>query len=222
MRKYGFRHLIWLSLMLLAGLSLNVPEARTQSGFLSDYTFGFYGTSREESRMGREDIIAREGYCPTGGCVLRLDKVEVRPNRARRGATLRAFHHLHHSHPGAGGPPGGYHPGDFLPGEILGKDQKHREPRVQRHQDPGNRFHLAGQRRARHLPVDHQNQYGLRHGPGPHGFSGGLAEAGPCLIQPKWPLGAGGRLGRSGRPHPRGAIQKCFFSLFKESALILC
>ena len=39
--------------------------------------------------MGREDIIAREGYCPTGGCVLRLDKVDVRPNRARRGATLQ-------------------------------------------------------------------------------------------------------------------------------------
>jgi hypothetical protein len=89
MRKYGFRHLIWLSLMLSAALSLNVPEARTQPGFLSDYTFGFWGTAREDSRMGREDIIAREGYCPTGGCVLRLDKVEVRPNRARRGATLR-------------------------------------------------------------------------------------------------------------------------------------
>ena len=88
MRKYGFRHLIWLSLMLLAGIALNVPEARTQPGFLSDYTFGFYGSNREESRMGREDIIAREGYCPSGGCVLRLDKVEVKPNRAPKGATL--------------------------------------------------------------------------------------------------------------------------------------
>jgi hypothetical protein len=38
--------------------------------------------------MGREEIIAREGYCPSGGCVLRLDKVEVKPNRARKGATL--------------------------------------------------------------------------------------------------------------------------------------
>jgi hypothetical protein len=88
MRKYGYRHLVRLSLMLLIGLCLNVPEARTQPGFLSDYTFGFWGTSREESRLGREDVIAREGYCPTGGCVLRLDKVEVKPNRARKGATL--------------------------------------------------------------------------------------------------------------------------------------
>jgi hypothetical protein len=89
MRKYGFGYLVWLCLMLWAGLCLNVPEARTQPGFLSDYTFGFWGNSREESRLGREDIIAREGYCPTGGCVLRLDKVEVKPNRARAGATLR-------------------------------------------------------------------------------------------------------------------------------------
>ena len=72
----------------IAGLCLNVPEARAQGGFLSDYTFGFYGDSREESRLGREDIIAREGYCPTGGCVLRLDKVDVKPSRARRGGTL--------------------------------------------------------------------------------------------------------------------------------------
>ncbi len=88
MRKYGFRHLIWLGLILLAGLCLNVPEARTQGGFLSDYTWGAFGASREESRLGREDIIAREGYCPTGGCVLRLDKVEVKPNRARQGGTV--------------------------------------------------------------------------------------------------------------------------------------
>jgi hypothetical protein len=88
MRKYGFRHLIWLGFILLAGLCLNVPEARTQGGFLSDYTWGAFGASREESRMSREDIIAREGYCPTGGCVLRLDKVEVKPNRARKGGTL--------------------------------------------------------------------------------------------------------------------------------------
>ena len=88
MRKYGFHYLVCFGLMLLAGLSLNVPEARTQPGFLSDYTWGAFGASREESRLGREDIIAREGYCPTGGCVLRLDKVEVKPNRARKGATL--------------------------------------------------------------------------------------------------------------------------------------
>ena len=175
MRKYGFGYLVWLGLMLLAGLCLNVPEARTQPGFLSDYTFGFWGNSREDSRMGREDIIAREGYCPTGGCVLRLDKVEVRPNRARRGATLQLSTTYTILTPEQVALPVAITREIFYQGEILGKDQKHREPGVQRHQDPAHRFHLAGRRRARHLPVDHQDQYGLRHGPGPHRFPGGVA-----------------------------------------------
>jgi hypothetical protein len=89
MQKNGYRYQVWLSLLLWLGLSLGISVPQGQSGPLDDYTFGFWGNTREESRMGREDIIAREGYCPTGGCVLRLDKVEVKPNRARKGATLR-------------------------------------------------------------------------------------------------------------------------------------
>ena len=89
MQKNGYRYQVWISVLLWLGLSLVIWAPQGQSGPLDDYTFGFWGNSREESRMGREDIIAREGYCPTGGCVLRLDKVEVKPNRARKGATLR-------------------------------------------------------------------------------------------------------------------------------------
>ena len=89
MQKNGYRYQVCLSLLLWVGLSLVISVPRGHSGVLDDYTFGFWGNTREESRMGREDIIAREGYCPTGGCVLRLDKVEVKPNRARKGATLR-------------------------------------------------------------------------------------------------------------------------------------
>ncbi len=88
MRKSAFGCFICVTLILVAGLSLHVPGVWAEPGFFSDYTFGFWGETREESRMGREDIIAREGYCPTGGCVLRLDKVEVRPNRVRRGGTV--------------------------------------------------------------------------------------------------------------------------------------
>jgi len=89
MQKIGCRCRVWLSLLLWLGLSLALSVPRGYSGPMDDYSFGFWGGNREESRMGREDIIAREGYCPTGGCVLRLDKVEVKPNRARKGATLR-------------------------------------------------------------------------------------------------------------------------------------
>jgi hypothetical protein len=88
MTHHRYHYPIWLSLFVWLGLSLAISVPQGQSGPLDDYTFGFWGASREESRLGREDIIAREGYCPTGGCVLRLDKVEVKPNRARRGATL--------------------------------------------------------------------------------------------------------------------------------------
>jgi hypothetical protein len=89
MQKNGYHYQVCLSLLLWVGLSLVISVPLGHSGVLDDYTFGFWGNNREESRMGREDIIAREGYCPTGGCILRLDKVEVKPNRARKGATLR-------------------------------------------------------------------------------------------------------------------------------------
>ncbi len=89
MQKNEHRYLVCLSLILCLGLCLSVSPAQAQpGGFLSDYTFGFYGNTREQSRTGREDLIAREGYCPTGGCVLRLDRVEIKPDQAKRGETL--------------------------------------------------------------------------------------------------------------------------------------
>jgi len=89
MQNIKCRYLVWLYLVL--GLGLCLPASPTQAqpgGFFNDFTFGWYGNAREDSRLGREDIIAREGYCPTGGCVLRLDKVEVKPDRAKPGTTL--------------------------------------------------------------------------------------------------------------------------------------
>jgi hypothetical protein len=89
MQTHRHHYLMWLSVILGIGLFLQVAPAQAQSGgILNDFTFGFYGNSRESSRLGREDLIAREGYCPSGGCVLRLDKVEIKPDHARRGATL--------------------------------------------------------------------------------------------------------------------------------------
>jgi hypothetical protein len=89
MQKNERHYPLWLSLILCLGLFLSVSPVQAQPGrFLNDYTFGFWGNTREQSTLGREDLIAREGYCPTGGCVLRLDQVEVKPNRAKRGDTL--------------------------------------------------------------------------------------------------------------------------------------
>jgi hypothetical protein len=89
MQKNRNRYRVYLSVLMWLGLSLVMAVPQGHAGILDDYTFGFWGMNREESRMGREDIIAREGYCPTGGCVLRLDKVEIKPNRTRPGGTLR-------------------------------------------------------------------------------------------------------------------------------------
>lgn len=90
MRKITCRCLAWGSLIVLLGLSLITPETQVQAqtGSIGGFTWGYFGATREEGRLGREDIIAREGYCPTGGCVLRLDRVEVRPNRVRKGGTV--------------------------------------------------------------------------------------------------------------------------------------
>jgi hypothetical protein len=84
-----------LGLTLLLALLCSAPAAQGQDRLgkfmdqrWGDYTWGAYGASRETSRLGREEIVARENYCPTGGCVLRLESVEVKPNRARKGDHL--------------------------------------------------------------------------------------------------------------------------------------
>jgi hypothetical protein len=82
--------LITLSLLILVGLFYANSEAGAQiyHGPLGDTIWGHFGGGRENSLLSREDLIAREGGCPTGGCVLKLDEVGVRPARAHKGDTL--------------------------------------------------------------------------------------------------------------------------------------
>jgi hypothetical protein len=88
-----YRRLLLLGLSLL--ILLGIFYANTDTGAqvvktpLGEYTWGYFGGSRESLGMSREDVIAREGSCPTGSCVLKLDQVEVRPARARQGGTLK-------------------------------------------------------------------------------------------------------------------------------------
>jgi len=92
MQKIQPSNWLWLILAGLITLTLGVTPAGAQLKFLDrswgDYTWGVYGGNREYSRQGREDLVARENYCPSGGCVLRLEGVEVRPPQARGGQTL--------------------------------------------------------------------------------------------------------------------------------------
>src|SRR5208337_245441 len=77
----------WLVLIVLLGLTMGLSETWAQS-FLDDYRFGTFGESRESNRLDREQLISRGDSCPSGGCVLRLDQVEVRPAKIGRGQTV--------------------------------------------------------------------------------------------------------------------------------------
>ncbi len=41
-----------------------------------------------QKQQAREEAVARHNYCPTGGCVIRLEKVQIDRQRATRGDTL--------------------------------------------------------------------------------------------------------------------------------------
>jgi|UniRef100_A0A7C3WQL2 hypothetical protein len=43
---------------------------------------------QQEKKLTREEAIARHNYCPTSGCIIRLEDVQVRPTIARPGDTL--------------------------------------------------------------------------------------------------------------------------------------
>ncbi|MFZ5452396.1 MAG: hypothetical protein ACOZF2_11095 [Thermodesulfobacteriota bacterium] len=72
--------LIILAAWSLPGLTLEFP--------LNGKNWALWGSTRQNHRLNREEAVARENYCPTGGCVIRLDRVGVNPRRARPGETL--------------------------------------------------------------------------------------------------------------------------------------
>jgi hypothetical protein len=46
-----------------------------------------WGSYKNELRQDREAAVAQHNYCPTSGCVVRLDKLVVTPKRVQRGRT---------------------------------------------------------------------------------------------------------------------------------------
>ena len=44
-----------------------------------------WGSYKDEVRSSREDAAAKHNYCPTSGCVVRLDKLAVTPNQVQKG-----------------------------------------------------------------------------------------------------------------------------------------
>lgn len=93
---HKIRRIILACLILagLIGLTFGLNPAAAQLNklmnrtLMGDYQWGVYGGDREASRLGREQLVEREKYCSTSGCVLRLDSVEVKPAKCRSGQTL--------------------------------------------------------------------------------------------------------------------------------------
>jgi hypothetical protein len=89
MRKIWRSYPVWLALAGLITLSFGLTQAGAQVNLLNrswgGFTWGTYSGDREASRLGREQLVARENYCSTKGCVLRLDGAEVRPSKCRCG-----------------------------------------------------------------------------------------------------------------------------------------
>jgi hypothetical protein len=83
MLKKGCGWLLGLGLILvLGGCAFNGPTISSPVGGLK------LGSYREEMRLSREDAVAKYNYCPTGGCVVRLESVEVKPSQAHKGEDL--------------------------------------------------------------------------------------------------------------------------------------
>ena len=81
----------WRAGSIILGLTLTFWLISPLSGLAFQTPFGeflFQGDYRETRKLEREAAVARYNYCPTGGCVVRMESVQIRPTRAYKGGTL--------------------------------------------------------------------------------------------------------------------------------------
>lgn len=72
------------SLSLLAFLCLTAYAAGLKTPF-GNFVWTRY---QQEKKMTREETVAKYNYCPTSGCIIRLEDLQVRPASAKVGETL--------------------------------------------------------------------------------------------------------------------------------------
>lgn len=74
---------LWLTLMIvvITGCAPQQSGVARLGGLL-------WGQYREQIQLSREQAVAKHNYCPTGGCVVRLEAVQVQPRQARPGDTV--------------------------------------------------------------------------------------------------------------------------------------
>lgn len=77
----------WLGILLVALMVFGVggwvfnPSQKPGRGIV-------WTRWQTQKQQAREEAVARHNYCPTGGCIIRLEKVEIDPVRATKGDTL--------------------------------------------------------------------------------------------------------------------------------------
>ncbi len=83
MVKQGHRMLaIWGLILAMAGAAV------ADNGYSSPMGEPIWGPSREQFRSSREQAISHYNYCPSGGCVVRLEGVDLKPARIHKGDTI--------------------------------------------------------------------------------------------------------------------------------------
>lgn len=87
MRKYQKLLLTGLIGLMLFQVSGCASETAIKSA-VGEFTYSNWGQYRQEMQLSRENAVARYNYCPTGGCVVRLESTDVKPSRAYKGETL--------------------------------------------------------------------------------------------------------------------------------------
>jgi len=83
MRSTWLRGLVGLPLILLIMGGCEPKQSGVKQ--LGNLLWGRY---QEQIKLSREDAVAKYDYCPTGGCVVRLEEVEIRPKWVKPGDSI--------------------------------------------------------------------------------------------------------------------------------------
>jgi hypothetical protein len=87
MVKYRNRLLAGFIVLMLFKVAGCASDTAVRSA-VGEFSYSNWGQYRQTMQLSREDAVAKYNYCPTGGCVVRLESTDVKPSRAYKGENL--------------------------------------------------------------------------------------------------------------------------------------